>query len=206
MTNPHDIERGRLDRLRSRLRPKVSSGDELQARQTAVARRVVTALDAQQREDLLSWAKSLVALRQSSVGRLAKARSAVALTVKSGVAVKVVQITARRAKAIAWTDRSWAVRLGGIAAVGTATVAGGQGAGIAALGGAIGVPLWMVLGAGGAFAGVLIEELERARGGGDGEPEQSSSHAIEAIPEVEYEVIEEHLPNERPPLPPPSSS
>lgn len=37
----------------------------------------------------------------------------------------------------------------------------GQGAGIAALGGAIGVPLWVVFGAGGAFVGVFIDEAKR---------------------------------------------
>jgi hypothetical protein len=37
---------------------------------------------------------------------------------------------------------------------------GGKAAGIAALGTAIAVPLWIVLGAGGAFAGVLIEIIE----------------------------------------------
>ena len=47
--------------------------------------------------------------------------------------------------------------LGG-AAVGLA-VFGGQGAGIAALGTAIGVPLWVVFGAGAAFLGVLYEEI-----------------------------------------------
>jgi hypothetical protein len=39
----------------------------------------------------------------------------------------------------------------------------GQGAGIAALGGAIGLPLWVVFGAGGAFLGVLIEEIRKSR-------------------------------------------
>ena len=38
---------------------------------------------------------------------------------------------------------------------------GSQSAGIAALGTAIGVPLWVVLGAGAAFANSLIEELKR---------------------------------------------
>jgi len=37
----------------------------------------------------------------------------------------------------------------------------GQGAGIAALGGAIGVPLWVVFGAGGAYAGTIIEAAKR---------------------------------------------
>jgi hypothetical protein len=49
------------------------------------------------------------------------------------------------------------------AAVGVA-IFGGQGAGIAALGTAIGVPLWAVLGSGAAFADVIIEEFGRKGG------------------------------------------
>ena len=39
----------------------------------------------------------------------------------------------------------------------------GQAAGIAAMGGAIGVPLWIVFGAGGTFAGVLIDEIKKRK-------------------------------------------
>jgi hypothetical protein len=46
----------------------------------------------------------------------------------------------------------------GAAATGVALF-GGQGAGVAALGTAVGVPLWVIFGAGGAFMGVLYEEL-----------------------------------------------
>ena len=45
----------------------------------------------------------------------------------------------------------------------TIALFGGQGAGIAALGAAIGVPLWVVFGAGAAFAGVLYEEITGKR-------------------------------------------
>ena len=38
---------------------------------------------------------------------------------------------------------------------------GAQGAGVAALGTAIGVPLWVISGAGASLAGVLLEELKR---------------------------------------------
>ena len=43
----------------------------------------------------------------------------------------------------------------------TALTLSGQGAGIAALGGAIGVPLFVVFGAGGALAGVIIDEVRK---------------------------------------------
>lgn len=60
-----------------------------------------------------------------------------------------------------WDERSWMARLGLPGILIGAVVFGGEGAGIAAFGGAIGVPLWIVLGGGGAFAGRLLEEINR---------------------------------------------
>lgn len=50
----------------------------------------------------------------------------------------------------------------GVAAV-AMTIFGGANAGIAALGGAIGVPLWVVLGGGSMFAKYLYDELTEKR-------------------------------------------
>lgn len=62
---------------------------------------------------------------------------------------------------MAWDERGTKSRFG-IAGAGVGlAVFGTKGAGIAALGGAIGVPLWIVLGAGAYFAPVLIEELKK---------------------------------------------
>jgi hypothetical protein len=41
---------------------------------------------------------------------------------------------------------------------------GSQGAGVAALGTAVGVPLWVISGAGASMAGVLLDELKRKKG------------------------------------------
>lgn len=60
----------------------------------------------------------------------------------------------RQTKRLAWDQRSTTARLGlGGAAIG-ADVLGGQNAGIAALGTAVGVPLWIVTGAGAPFMDV----------------------------------------------------
>ena len=73
----------------------------------------------------------------------------------------MVKIIFREMKRHAWDNRSAKVRsaYAGVA-LALATV-GGQSAGIAALGGAIAVPLWVVFGAGAAFLRVLYEALER---------------------------------------------
>jgi hypothetical protein len=62
-------------------------------------------------------------------------------------------------KRLAWDDRSVKARFGLSGAAIAALAFGGQGAGIVALGTGIGVPLWVVFGAGAAFLGVLYEEI-----------------------------------------------
>jgi hypothetical protein len=64
-------------------------------------------------------------------------------------------------KRVGWDQRGLPERITLSAAAVAALIFSGQGAGIAALGGAIGVPLWVVFGAGGAFIGVLIEGAQR---------------------------------------------
>ena len=88
---------------------------------------------------------------------------AIALTASSQAAVTAAKIVARNLKRMAWDERSTAARFGlGGAALGLAAF-GSQGAGIAALGTAVGVPLWVVSGAGASMAGVLLEELKRKK-------------------------------------------
>lgn len=61
-----------------------------------------------------------------------------------------------------WDDRSWPAR-GALSGLTLGVVAlGGQGAGIAALGGAIGVPLFLLTAAGGALLGTVISEITEA--------------------------------------------
>lgn len=162
--------------------------EDRQNRTTRLAKSLVAAVKPEDRESLKEWASTLVTIRGSSMNTVEKAREAVALTYRSGIAVKVAVIVGSRARDLVWSDRSWAARVGGAAAVATAAVAGGQGAGIAALGSAIGVPLWVVFGAGGAFAGAIIDEVSGSVRTQDKEP-VSPPEDSEDIPEAEYEVI-----------------
>lgn len=110
-----------------------------------------------------NWASRLLEIRSTDRATLEKAKAAIALTAKSKVVWPVVKIIAKQAKRVGWDDRSKTARLGlGGAAVG-AVVFGSKSAGIAALGTAIGVPLWVVLGAGASFANVLVEEIARRK-------------------------------------------
>ncbi len=108
---------------------------------------------------LHAWAGQLLAIKQSHEPAMVKAKRAIDLSRRSEIILPVLKMLGQEVKRRAWDDRSTAGRLGiGGAAAGLALF-GGQGAGIAAFGTAIGVPLWVVLGSGSAFAGVLMDEL-----------------------------------------------
>jgi hypothetical protein len=110
---------------------------------------------------LLAWATQLLEIRGSLLSPTQKVREALTITAKGAVVWPAVKILSREFKRIGWNDRSLAGRFGMAGAAVGAAVFGGQGAGIAALGTAIGIPLWVVIGSGAAFAGTLIEEFAR---------------------------------------------
>lgn len=150
-------------------------------------------MDTKQRLALLRWASRLLEIRASRAPALKKARLALDTTYRADI-LPVVRVLADALKDVVWDDRSWSARLGLGAVAITATTLGGQGAGIAALGTAVGVPLWMVLGAGGSFAGMLVDELQRSLG-------RTTSGVAEAEPglavEAEWSFTEELEPGER---------
>lgn len=116
---------------------------------------------AKEKEALAVWIDKLLEIKRSDQSTLEQAKKAVSLTAQSSVVVPTLKIIAREGKRLAWDDRGLQGKMGlGGAAVGLALF-GSQGAGIAALGTAIGVPLWVVFGAGAAFLGVLYEEISR---------------------------------------------
>ena len=127
--------------------------------QRQLAIKVAESTSELERMALLAWAEDLLRIRDSNLPALRKAAAAVKLTTKSKVIWPATKAVAREVKKFAWDKRDTKSRLGLAGAAIGVTVFGGQGAGIAALGTAIGVPLWVVLGAGGAFAGMLIEEI-----------------------------------------------
>ena len=109
---------------------------------------------------LLRWARKLELIRQSDISKLEKAKESITLTVKSNIIWPTVKRINTQLTDTLWKNRSWKSRIGmGGAAIALLTV-GTEGAGIAALGTAVGVPLYLVLGAGGILLGTLIDELE----------------------------------------------
>lgn len=110
---------------------------------------------------LRKWAWDILQIREESLSALEKGKKAVSLTASNRVIFPAMRIIARQTKKYGWDDRSSTQRLGmGVAAAAIALF-GGANAGIAALGGAIGVPVWVVLGGGSMFAKYLYDELRQ---------------------------------------------
>ncbi len=135
--------------------------DSSKHRQLAVA--IVRDISPKDLVAVQAWAEGLIAIKEGNQSRLNKARAAIALTLVSKIVWPAVKSAAATTKKIGWDDRSSTARLGLAGAGVGLALFGGQSAGIAALGTAIGLPLWIVLGAGSAFAGVFVEEIRRAR-------------------------------------------
>jgi hypothetical protein len=156
----------------------------------ALVRRLDESLTDDERVRFVRWARGLLALRGSPAPVLERAREALRLTRDGGVVVSVLRSSGRGIVRVAWRDRTWAARFafGGMAVA--AAAYGGKSAGIAALGTAVGVPLWVVFGAGGAFAGMLADELETtlARGGRAVPPR--TGPLPPDLEEAEWELVE----------------
>jgi hypothetical protein len=129
---------------------------------------------------LRTWAHGLLALRDKQVSVLTKGKEAISLTIKSKVAWTLIKMMAKEIKKHGWDDRSSTTKVGLAGAAVGLTFFPGAGAGIAALGGAVGVPLWVVLGGGSVFAKLLIGELlERSKVEPPDKPEEKPYKTID---------------------------
>jgi hypothetical protein len=136
-----------------------------QATTRDVGRRLVVATLAQasdaDRALLMRWAQHLLAIRDSDRAFHDKARGAISSSINSQAIWPFIKMASSELKRLAWDERNAPAR-SAIAMAGAATMLlAAQGAGIAAVGGAIAVPLWVVFGDGDQFAGAIIDEVKR---------------------------------------------
>lgn len=127
--------------------------------QRQLAAKIAASANTEEKEAMRLWIDRLLVVRASELSNLQKAKLALAVTSESKVVLPTVKIIGREAKRLAWDERSIKARFGIGGTVLAAAVFGGEGAGIAALGTAVGVPLWVIFGAGATFLGVLYEEI-----------------------------------------------
>jgi hypothetical protein len=138
---------------------KVTFVTEIDNQQRQLAIMIAKEINPTEADALREWAYRLLDIRNERVSAAQKAKRAVILTASSKVILPAVKIIARQTKKHGWDNRTSTQKLGmGAAAVGVALF-GSANAGIAALGTAVGVPLWVVLGGGAMFMKHLIEAL-----------------------------------------------
>jgi hypothetical protein len=128
-----------------------------------LARRSVSNLSPVQRADVLRWAnQSLVVIHNNKISKAQKVtRLRRIRTPKAKRAILIALMQAVKGKA--WDDQSWARRFALVGLLAGAAAFGGQGAGIAAMGGAVGVPLALLSTIGGTFLGALVDELQKEK-------------------------------------------
>lgn len=125
-----------------------------------LARRLRTALNERERAAIVAWLLELDRIRGSDAPARTRMREALRATTREPLVRAVLTASGRQLVELAWEDRSWAQRLAGLGILTTTVLLDGRRAGIAALGSAVGVPLWVVFGGGGALVGVFLDELE----------------------------------------------
>jgi hypothetical protein len=125
-----------------------------------LARKLAKRISYNDRKLLQQWAEALLDIRSSSAPMVEKIRLAARASVRFRSIFPTIKMIAKEAKRHGWDDRRLPTRLALSVMAFCILVFGGSGAGIAAFGTAIAVPLWIIFGAGAGFAGVLIDELK----------------------------------------------
>lgn len=134
-------------------------------RQLAI--RIADSATSEERVALSNWIAAMLAIRNSRADKLSQAKEAIEVTAKSGVILRILKMIAAAIKKHGWDERGGTARTGIAVSALTFLVFGSQGAGVAALGTAIGVPLWVVFGSGAMLLKVIYDELQHdgERGG-----------------------------------------
>lgn len=137
----------------------------MDSKSRALARKVVSETINQmteaEREEVQRWVtRSLTVVENKDLTKTEKLAELRRIKPTKAV-LRILIALARVVKSKAWDNQSWARRLGlGGLAAGAVTF-GTQGAGIAAFGTAVGVPLALLTGAGAALLGVVVDELKK---------------------------------------------
>jgi ribosomal protein S8E len=120
----------------------------------------------EQRVILLNWAYELDAISRSDLSGSEKKRRALKATVSKKTIIPIlksirhnISLVAKASKRIMWDERSLSAKLTIVAVtIGTLGLSA-ESAGVA-LGRAVGIPLWLVIAAGGSLLALIIQELE----------------------------------------------
>jgi hypothetical protein len=143
-----------------------SDASSLTTRERAqeLASLLVKGITKQERDSVVGWLQSLRSIAETRGSFVDKSQRALKETLSADVVWPVVKVIGSEIKRHAWDERSTATKFAGGAALSALALGGSSGAGIAALGAAVAVPIWIVFASGGSFAGVLVDEIKKATG------------------------------------------
>jgi hypothetical protein len=117
-------------------------------------------LDDEEKSQLLEWAEKVQEIRNDKdltlKGKLRALRNLNNSSTFKNTSKFVIAKTRKH-----WKNANYTKKMALIAGVGTFSLVGFSGAGIAALGGAIGLPLFLLTAAGGAVVGSIIDGLKK---------------------------------------------
>lgn len=112
--------------------------------------------DEQEKARMLLWANELISIRNSELSIKEKLTA----TFKAARHYKALLPALKGIKSKVWDERGIKTKIGLSGVVLVAVMFPGN-AGLAAMGSAIGIPLWVVFGAGYSFAVLLIKEIKQ---------------------------------------------
>lgn len=132
-----------------------------------------------------AWLESLLQLRTARMSVLKKLQATLSATFAAKTIWPLIRVMGRKTRQYGWVNRGRSARFGLTVAGVALAVFGGQSAGIAALGSAVAVPLWVVFGAGAAFASTMLDELGRELNGKAVSRRGAGSDPFDGIEEAE---------------------
>ncbi len=129
----------------------------------------ISRLNSDERKALAAWIEKILEVKELETTKSHKAKALLQILKESKPLYPLIRETASVAKEVGWDNRKGGSRafLAG-AGVGIAFF-GFQGAGLAALGGAVGFPLWVVFGGGGTLAYTILAEIRSSKSNDDPE-------------------------------------
>ena len=152
------------------------------------AQSIVRQADTEERQALSAWAKRLLEIRDGSEFPPLKVQHALTASVDLEISSKLVRLLGSGLRRVGWDERDTMERTGIAAVTAMALVTSAGLLALAAIGGTLSVPMWVVFGTGDEFARMLVEEAEAAVSA-DKAPPRSSKPAAEAEPAPAAEPV-----------------
>jgi hypothetical protein len=116
-----------------------------------------------EQQRLLGWSRGLGEIRYGTLRGFKKAAAMLALTRDRKATWPLLKVLTLALKHSLWDARSWTLRLGVGSIIAIFVAIGNGSTAIVTLGVGIGLPLWMLIGAGGVLIGLLADKIKARR-------------------------------------------